>query len=255
MRLQRLVVGLLGAALLGAVPVALTSHLGRGRRGLATRIKLDKDRQGLQRTGRSRHTPGTVEAYEPDGICPPETWCSALRHERRSDHAAEPQGGLLDVEDPRHPGRRRRRSAFSPTSKGSVVYRVLYSGRLPTAPDTFAVLRQATAPPRARATRTARASSPAVVSTTAATWTRAGATSRSPSRRRAASPAAGTATRPCAPAARVATAPASTRRPAAAGTSARSCRPPSRSFVQATGGVIYTYRARTARGAGAGIGG
>ena len=59
-----------------------------------------------------------------------------------------------------------------------------------------------TAPSRARGTRTARASGPAACSTTAATSTRAGAASRSPSRRRTASPAAGTATRPCAPAAR-----------------------------------------------------
>ena len=222
MRLQRLVVGFLGAALLGAVPVALTATSAEA--GAASRRGSSSTSTGqvrLQVRPEDRHPPAPSRAYAADGAlrrlpCP-------TRLGRRISRPAGAQGRRHRSGRPSaHGVDDGRRSRFSPTRPRAAPSTASSTTAAPTARLHLRVRQQGPHRPRARATRTARASSPAAVSTTAATWTRAGAASRSPSRRRTASPAAGAATRPCAPAARAATAPASTRRPAAVGTSARS---------------------------------
>jgi hypothetical protein len=244
------VVGLLGAALLGAVPVALTTTSAEAGAALPTRIKLDKTAK-VYKYGQKTVIAGTVEAYEPT-VCAPETWCSGF----------DTSGGQITLQSRKAGsstwktlGTRADESSFSfsPTSKGSVVYRVLYNGGTDGTYTFQSSSKDRTAKgsrhPHSKGVKSGGrlyyrgnvdpgwGHKPVTIqkkSCKSCSW-RGYTTVRTSS-------TGGYSARIYAP--------SSGRwyfRSIVKATKPR--------FVQATGGVIYTYRARTARGAGAGIGG
>lgn len=250
MRLQRLVVGFLGAALLGAVPVALTTTSAEAGAALPTRITLAKTAK-VYKYGQKTVITGRVEAYSPGDGCVDTSWCTI------------PDGTGTVTLKVRNAGASKWKTlgtrsnessfSFSPTSKGSVVYRVVYSGGTW---DTYSFQSSSK-------DRTAKGSrhphSKGVESggrlyyrgNVDPGWGRKPVTIQKKNCKSCGWHSYKTV-----------------RTSSTGGYSARIYAPSSgrwyfRSivkatkprFVQATGGVIYTYRARTARGAGAGIGG
>jgi len=250
MRLQRLVVGFLGAALLGAVPVALTTTSAEAGAALPTRITLAKTAK-VYKYGQKTVITGRVEAYSPGDGCVDTSWCTV------------PDGTGTVTLKVRNAGASKWKTlgtrsnessfSFSPTSKGSVVYRVVYSGGTW---DTYSFQSSSK-------DRTAKGSrhphSKGVESggrlyyrgNVDPGWGRKPVTIQKKNCKSCGWHSYKTV-----------------RTSSTGGYSARIYAPSSgrwyfRSivkatkprFVQATGGVIYTYRARTARGAGAGIGG
>jgi hypothetical protein len=126
MRLQRLVVGLLGSALLGAVPVALTATPAEAGTSIPTRIKLAKTAK-VYKYGQKTVIRGYVQGYAPtvcgtsSGYCTvPDTANGSVRLQMRKAGASKWK--TIDS--------RTNESDFSFTRKsvGSVVYRVRYTG-------------------------------------------------------------------------------------------------------------------------------
>lgn len=127
MRLQRLVVGFLGAALLGAVPVTLTATPAEaGGTAVPTRINLAKTAK-VYKYGQKTVIRGSVQGYAPSvcgttsGYCTvPDTAGGQVTLQSRK--AGTSRWRLL--------GTRTDESSFSfaLTSRGSVVYRVRYNG-------------------------------------------------------------------------------------------------------------------------------
>ena len=164
MRLQRLVVGVLGAALLGAVPVALTatSAAGRTTGPQQTRIKPTVDARPTASTGTARRS--SSEATCRSSARPATrtvTAAAAGRDRTTSSRCSGRMAGLVDVEDPRPPYDADDGTfTFSPTSARQ---RPSTRSATPAARrPSYSRRRRATAHRRARGTRTARASSPAV---------------------------------------------------------------------------------------------
>jgi hypothetical protein len=126
MRLQRLVVGLLGAALLGAVPVALTATSAEaGTTALQTRIKLDKTAK-VYKYGQKTVIAGNVQAYSPGDGCASTSWCTVpdgtgtvtLKVRKAGSTKWKTVDSRTNESD----------FSFTRTSTGSVVYRVVYTG-------------------------------------------------------------------------------------------------------------------------------
>ena len=126
MRLQRLVVGFLGAALLGAVPVTLTATSAEAGASTPTRIQLAKTAK-VYKYGQKTVISGRVEAYSPGAGCSSASgWCTAPDATGtvtlKVRNAGASKWKTL--------GTRSNESSFSfsPRSKGSVMYRVVYNG-------------------------------------------------------------------------------------------------------------------------------
>ncbi len=98
MRLQRLVVGLLGAALLGAVPVALTATSAEaGTTAVTTRVNFDKQAKSVYKYGTKIVISGAIEGQRSRrhvGL--------PARHHLGRDHAPAPDGRREEVDDHRH---------------------------------------------------------------------------------------------------------------------------------------------------------
>jgi len=127
MQRQRLVVGLLGAALLGAVPVAVTATSAEaGTTALPTRIQLTKTAT-VYKYGQKTIISGRVEAYSPgDGCDTASGWCTApdgtgtvtLKSRAAGSTTWKTLGSQSNESS----------FSFSPTSTGTVLYRVAYNG-------------------------------------------------------------------------------------------------------------------------------
>ena len=220
MRFQRLVVGFLGAALLGAVPVTLTSSPATAGATTESRLVLDRQASSVYRYGQGVKVSGQIQA-----TCSPGPWCfvdapgDSVQLYRRVNGASTWKSLGTQYGDANG------RFDFRTKSVGTAAYKVVYSGN-----EEYGV-------PAATSVRTIKGSrhphSRGAKSGGRLYYRgnvdRAGATSRSPSEEELQVPAGGTATRPCAPAAPAPTARASTPPPGVAGTSARLCGPPRRS--------------------------
>ena len=251
MRLQRLVVGFLGAALLGAVPVALTTTSAEAGASTPTRIALAKTAK-VYKYGQKTVISGRVEAYAPGAGCDTASgWCTAPDATGTITLKVRKAGASKW----KTVGTRSNESSFSfsPTSKGSVVYRVVYNG------GTYGSYTFASSS-KDRTAKGSRNPHSKGVKSGGKLYYRGnvdpGWGHKTVTIQKKSCKSCGWRTYK------------NVRTSRSGGYSARIYAPSSGrwyfrsvvratkpTFVKATGGTIYTYRARTARGMGAGIGG
>ena len=247
MRLQRLVVGLLGAALLGAVPVALTATPAEAAT-VSTRVNFNKQAASVYKYGTKIVISGAVEGQRSDGTWGylPDTTSGVITLQRRMAGATNWTTVATDSDD----GLFR----FATGSKGVARYRISYNGAAYDSATSFAPTAKHRVIKGSRHPHSKGVKSGGRLyyrGNVDPGWGRKPVTIQKKSCKSCGwrgyktvrtSSTGGYSVRIYAP--------YSGRwyfRSVVKATKPR--------FVQATGGVIYTYRARTARGAGANLGG
>ena len=249
MRLQRLVVGLLGAALLGAVPVALTvTSAEAGTTAVTTRVNFDKQAKSVYKYGTKIVISGAIEGQQSDGTWGylPDTTSGVTTLQRRMAGAKKWTTIATDSDDGLF--------SFTTASKGVARYKVSYNGAAYDSATTFAPTAKDRVIKGSRNPHSKGVKSGGRLyyrGNVDPGWGRKPVTIQKKNCK-----SCGWHNYKTVRTSRTGGYSARIYAPSSGRWYFRSTvRATTPTFVKATGGTIYTYRARTARGAGAGIGG